>query len=102
MSTTEPCPTCEAWCCRDVSGMTVEHRAGRYARHVCPDCDAGLVWTTSAKSEPKPVWTAEQERAAVVTWLRNEWGQGVGMFAEAARRSIDCIERGEHRREEEP
>jgi hypothetical protein len=42
-----------------------------------------------------------RERAAVVAWLRNEWGQGVGMFAEAARRSIDCIERGEHRREEE-
>ena len=40
------------------------------------------------------------ERAAVVAWLRNDWEQGVGMFAEAARRSIDCIERGEHRREE--
>jgi hypothetical protein len=54
------------------------------------------------------VWTAAlraavaAERAAVVAWLRNEWEQGVGMFAEAARRSIDCIERGEHRREEKP
>jgi len=41
------------------------------------------------------------ERAAVVAWLRNEWEQGSGMFVEAARCSIDCIERGEHRREEE-
>jgi len=44
---------------------------------------------------------ALRERAAVVAWLRNEWEQGSGMFVEAARRSIDCIERGEHRREEE-
>ena len=43
-----------------------------------------------------------EERAAVVAWLRNEWEQGSGMFAEAARRSIDCIERGEHRRKGEP
>ena len=45
---------------------------------------------------------AEQERAAVVAWLRNEWEQGSGMFVEAARRAIDCIERGEQRREREP
>jgi hypothetical protein len=43
-----------------------------------------------------------EERAAVVAWLRNEWEQGSGMFVEAARRSIDCIEHGEHRREEKP
>jgi hypothetical protein len=71
--------------------MHVEHRNTRYAKHVCPDCDAGLVWTTSAKSEPKPVWTAEQERAAVVAWLlRNHYDD-----------TAERIERGEHRREEE-
>ena len=97
MSTTEPCPTCEAWCCRDVSGTPVMHRAVRNAKHVCPDCDAGLVWTTSAKSAPKPVWTAEQERAAVVAWLRREIAK-CGCDDDTAA----CIERGEHRREEKP
>jgi hypothetical protein len=41
---------------------------------------------------------AEQERAAVVAWLR-EPGEYVDP---ACARLADCIERGEHRREEEP
>jgi len=47
--------------------MAVEHRAGRYARHVCPDCDAGLVW--AAYTEPVPVRTAQDERADVLAYL---------------------------------
>jgi hypothetical protein len=36
------------------------------------------------------LWTAEQERAAVVAWLRR---------APALRHYAGCIERGEHRRD---
>jgi hypothetical protein len=47
--------------------MAVEHRAVRNAQHVCPDCDAGLVWT--AYTEPVPVRTAQDERADVLAYL---------------------------------
>jgi hypothetical protein len=69
MSTTERCPNCEGFCCRADSGMTVEHRACRYARHVCPDCDAGLVWSAYTEPAPRPVRTAEEERADVLAYL---------------------------------
>ena len=38
---------------------------------------------------------AYQERAAVVAWLRAEFD------TDSVREAADCIERGEHRREEE-
>lgn len=38
------------------------------------------------------------ERAATVSWLRRNGGQNAFAYWNAA----DCIERGEHRREEEP
>ena len=69
MSTAEVCPTCEGWCCRDGSEMHVTHRNARYAKHVCPDCDAGLVWTAYTEPAPKPVRTAEEERADVIAYL---------------------------------
>jgi len=53
-----------------------------------------MVWTEHTKSAPKPTWTAEQERAAVVAWLRKGWD-------ESRRYAADAIERGEHRKEEE-
>lgn len=58
--------------------------------------DAERAWPPGL-TVPQAVARLRAERPAVVAWLRNEWGQGAGMFAEAARRSIDCIERGEHR-----
>jgi ferric-dicitrate binding protein FerR (iron transport regulator) len=82
--------------------MHVEHRNTRYAKHVCPDCDAGLVWTTSAKSEPKPVWTAEQERAAVVAWLRGAHDHERNYHrAEAVWDAAYLIEQGAHLTETE-
>jgi hypothetical protein len=48
------------------------------------------------------MWTAEQERAAVVAWLRAEaleWDE-TGPGRAACRLAADTIERGEHRREE--
>ena len=86
---TEVCPTCDGWCCRDGSEMHVTHRNTRYAKHVCPDCDAGLAWTAYTEPAPRPAWTAEQERAAVVAWLR-EPGEYVDP---ACARLADCIER---------
>lgn len=69
MSTLERCPACRGFCCRADSGMAVEHRAGRYARHVCPDCDSGLVWAAYTEPAPRPVRTAEEERADVLAYL---------------------------------
>ena len=38
----------------------------------------------------------QEERASVVAWLRAEFD------TDSVREAADCIERGEHRREEEP
>ena len=98
----EICPTCEGWCCRDGSEMHSPHRVMVYNKHVCPDCRTGMVWTERTKSAHKPMWTAEQERAAVVAWLRAEaleWDE-TGPGRAACRLAADTIERGEHRREE--
>lgn len=46
-----------------------------------------------------------RERAAVVTWLRtldDRWGLGASVCGGVAHNMADAIERGEHRREEEP
>ena len=48
----------------------------------------------------EPAWTAKDERAAVVAWLRSTtigrlWGQ------DPLDAAADAIERGEHRKEEE-
>ena len=45
---------------------------------------------------------AEQERAAVVAWLRSQVSQAAGDDDYAYDHAADVIERGEHRREEEP
>ena len=89
---TEVCPTCDGWCCRDGSEMHNTHRNTRYAKHVCPDCTNG--------TEP-PMWTAEQERTAVVAWLRGDAGFRMvpGNMAYCDYYA-DAIERGEHCREE--
>jgi hypothetical protein len=97
---TDKCPTCKGWCCANHNekfGPSIHYQHSWTKVHFCPDCDSGLVWTTSAKSAPKPVWTAEQERAAVVAWLREYEGHSslASLFALMA----DTIERGEHRRE---
>jgi hypothetical protein len=65
----ERCPACRGFCCRADSGIAVEHRAGRYARHVCPDCDAGLVWAAYTEPASRPVRTAQDERADVLAYL---------------------------------
>jgi hypothetical protein len=85
--------------------MHVTHRNTRYAKHVCPDCDAGLVWTAYTEPAPRPAWTAEQERAAVVAWLRAECGspgheERFCAYCNVRRNIAADIERGEHRREE--
>ena len=96
----EICPTCEGWCCRDGSEMHSPHRVMVYHKHVCPDCRTGMVWTERTKSAPKPMWTAEQERAAVVAWLRMSPAEGEQL--KRVMYEAEAIERGEHRREEEP
>ena len=101
----EICPTCEGWCCRDGSEMHSPHRVMVYHKHVCPDCRTGMVWTERAKSVPKPMWTAEQEHAAVVAWLRKEAvshrRDGFPIASYTMEERADAIERGEHRKEEE-
>lgn len=98
----EICPTCEGWCCRDGSEMHSPHRVMVYHKHVCPDCRTGMVWTEHTKSAPKPMWTAEQERTAVVAWLREIRDTSETAYAsDDLDYAIAVIERGGHRREEE-
>ena len=99
----EICPTCEGWCCRDGSEMHSPHRVMVYHKHVCPDCRTGMVWTERTKSAPKPMWTAEQERAAVVRFIREQEEEAFQKDKDLNMdRMTKAIERGEHRREVEP
>ena len=91
------CPECMGRCCRNDLGYPLVHLNWDVGEHWCEACFDGTV--------PVPVWTAEQERAAVVAWLRevserrfprDEREQGI-VF-----RLAHEIERGEHRREEKP
>jgi len=79
------CPECKGRCCRDELYYSVVHMGAGYYEHDCEACFDGTV--------PVPVWTAEQERAAVVAWLRREITK-CGCDDDTAA----CIERGEHRR----
>jgi len=90
------CPECKGKCCRDDYGYRVEHMGAEYYEHWCEHCYDGTV--------PEPVWTAEQERAAVVAWL---WGQSVVThdYAGSGNSTSDtyvaaakAVERGDHRR----
>ena len=86
MTVNEDCPICQGRCCEygldDYRGASRRGAHRSEAIHTCPYCTNG--------TKP-PVWTAEQERAAVVAWLR----------ASRSQRWANAIERGEHRREEE-
>jgi hypothetical protein len=81
--TDTPCPECGGKCCRDEYGYRIAYMAAESYEHRCENCNDGFV--------PEPVWTAENERQAVVAWLRDDGFPGIA----------DHIERGEHRREEE-
>jgi uncharacterized protein (DUF983 family) len=59
--------------------MTVQHRSSRYAKHVCPDCDAGLVWTAYTEPAPRP-----------------------GTNGCEARMILEAVERGDHLTEKKP
>jgi hypothetical protein len=68
MTTTEKCPTCKGECCVNKHGNPAAH-GSVLAMHSCPDCDAGLVWTAYTETMPRPVRTAEDERADVLAYL---------------------------------
>jgi len=99
-----PCPECMGRCCRNDLGYPLAHLNWDVGEHWCEACFDGTV--------PVPVWTAEQERAAVVAWLRAHANaphpieRGVPSLSPAGRGLLllhaDRIERGEHRRQEEP
>ena len=96
----EICPTCEGWCCRDGSEMHSPHRVMVYHKHVCPDCSTGMIWTEHTKSVPKPMWTAEQERAAVVAFLRETLATSETAYAsDDLDYAIAIIERSAHLKE---
>lgn len=59
-------------------------------------------WTERTKSSPKSMWTAEQERAAVVAFLRETLATSETAYAsDDLDYAIAIIERGGHRKEEE-
>jgi hypothetical protein len=68
-------------CCRNDLGYPLVHLNWDVGEHWCEACFDGTV--------PVPVWTAEQERAAVLVWLRGRPGYGP---------VADSIEEGEHLR----
>lgn len=102
--TETPCVYCKGKCCRDFTHKRFPHKAAEHYWHACAYCADGTV--------PAPAWTAEQECAAVVVYLRDLGGRthgedGLPYDAYALfrlRHAADAIERGAHRdrREEKP
>ena len=91
MTVNEGCPKCNGRCCDyGLDPYRGAHRSEAF--HTCLACTNGTKPT---------VWTAEQERAAVVAWLRGDAGfrmvSGEMAYCDYY---ADCIERGEHRNEE--
>ncbi len=85
------CPKCNGKCCRDVVyGHRRTHWAANEYAHDCAFCHDGTV----------PVRTAEDERAAVVAWLRE--AAYTTLYDARAWDVADAIERGDHRRKVEP
>ncbi len=101
-ATETPCVYCRGECCRDFTHKRFPHKAAEHYWHACAYCADGAKPT---------VWTAEQERAAVVAYVRSEANKphpteaGERALSPSGRGLLllhaDRIERGEHRREEE-
>jgi len=102
MTEADKCPTCKGWCCANHNekfGPSIHYQHGWTKVHFCSDCEEGLAWTAYTEPAPKPAWTAEQERAAVVAWLLKLFPDNM-MFSfllNGVARRIAC---GEHRRVE--
>lgn len=99
-----PCPECMGRCCRNDLGYPLVHLNWDVGEHWCEACLDGTV--------PAPVRTAEDERAAVVRYLREAANAphpselGAPMLSPSGRGLLllhaDFIERGDHLRTEEP
>ena len=83
------CPECKGKCCRSDLGYRVEHMGAECYEHYCDYCGDGTV--------PAPVWTAEDERASVVAWLKAQVSTCAGDDDHAYERAATIIGRGEHR-----
>jgi len=70
MTTTEKCPTCKGKCCGYDADNLHEYGHTGLPFHICPDCDDGTV----PEPSPRPVRTAEDERADVLAYLRRAMG----------------------------
>ena len=101
MTVNEDCPTCRGRCCEygleDYRGASRRGAHRSEAFHTCPYCTNGTKPT---------VWTAEQERATVVAYLRDcahrdAYRNHNRNRAEALWDAANIVESGEHRREEE-
>ena len=87
----EPCPVCKGYCCVTKRGGPADHGAA-VALHACPDCKDGTRVPLLTPA-PKPALTAEEERAAIVAYLRYQ----AEVFVDDERalcRAADDIEQG--------
>ena len=95
----EKCPTCGGYCCEDYARRwrpSLRYGHGWPNEHACPDCSDGHA--PMPKPLKPPSATAEDERAAVVAYLR-ELG-AINAMLSPCLGVADDIERGAHRREE--
>lgn len=90
-----PCPTCGGRCCVTKRGGPADHGAA-VALHACPDCKDGTRVPLLTPA-PKPALTAEEERAAVVAYLRRLLPKAQGTTAKELLDALaDLFERGAH------
>lgn len=69
--TPTPCPACKGKCCRDEFGYRIGHMAAEFYDHVCEACwDGDYEARSEPEPAPKPVRTAEDERADVLAYIR--------------------------------
>lgn len=87
-----PCPECGGRCCRNDLGYPLAHLNWDVGEHWCEHCTDGTA--------PAPVWTAEDERRAVVAMLRgyaNSWGASPDE-KRVLHWAVRQIQRGDHRK----
>ena len=59
------CEYCKGKCCSDDLGYKILHMNSEFYMHRCEHCLDGTI--------PKKIWTAEDERASIVKFLKHNY-----------------------------
>lgn len=99
-----PCSTCKGFCCGSLyhdewGSPPLRFGHVRPATHTCPDCDDGTYEICGdPEPAPKPVRTAEEERADVLAFLERAatYPNPTAPFSRYVEMLVELIRDGEH------